>query len=127
MVKTLLAALALALLLPLSAMAAMTVSYSGPCVGGGNWLMAITYDSDGNVTRREGVACGGSHWIDCCGCPGDKISLSGTPNYTSTYLESGTNWWVRFNVNSNGDITDMWGGTADGEYWGASNNQNILS
>ncbi|MDB5035833.1 MAG: hypothetical protein JWQ98_3074 [Chlorobi bacterium] len=127
MVKALLVALAFALLLPLSALAVTAEGYSGPCVGGGNWLIVISYDGDGNVIRREGSSCGGTHWTDCCGCPGYKISLTRALGSSSTCIESGANWWVRFNVNSYGQITDMWGVTAYGEYWGASDNQHILN
>jgi|GEM_PF-3115291 len=92
-------------------------AYSGPCPAGnpiGNWTVVITFNDEGQITRREGITCDGVHWVDHC----PRVGIAGDPSQPSTYysgLESGA--WVRSNIDESGRITDMWGRDAKGNYW----------
>lgn len=103
------------------AFAARLKAYSGKCAGAGNavgnWTVVLTFNDAGQVTRREGIRCDGTHWVDVC----PKVGLTADPEKPSTYyteIEEGG--WVRFNTNSTGLVTEMWGRDAHGAYWEAT-------
>lgn len=105
------------------------VSYSGTCepLTTGNWTVVITYGGDGNVIRREGIACGangGNAWVDHC----PPVTLSGDPGIGSNYfLSMSGGAWLRFNISSAGYITDMWGKTVSGVYWKDGNSTVLMN
>ncbi len=101
---------------------ARVVGYSGDCTGSvplGNWTIVITInDNTGQVTRREGTNCAGTHWVDHCSVsPGTFGSSSG---YYIQDASANHQWWVRFNADASGNITKMWGRDANGTNWIAS-------
>lgn len=98
---------------------ARVVNYEGPCVLGGNWTMVITIDDNtGKVTRREGINCNSTHWVDHCNI------IVGTRGPVSEYyiqeVSVTPRWWIRFNTDQAGNITEMWGKDADNNNWVAS-------
>jgi hypothetical protein len=105
---------------------ARTVAYSGPCEGGGNWLVVLTIgDNTGRVTGREGVNCLGQHWRD--ECKTHLVSPVGLPTFSDhLYLSETSSAWVRWNRDAAGHIIRMWGMTAAGSYWEADGNQQFL-
>lgn len=107
---------------------ARVVSYSGDCYGSlipGNWTVVITIDDNtGQVTRREGTNCNGTHWVDhCTVSPGTFGASSG---YYIQDASANPQWWVRFNADASGNITKMWGKDANGTNWVASTGEGGL-
>jgi hypothetical protein len=126
MMKKLMVAVLAGILLATSAATARVVTYEGACTGGlaGNWRIVIVIDDNtGEVSRREGTNCNGTHWVGNC-----NVSI-GNLGTTSGYYEERVEtsmWWVRCNVNASGIITDMWGKRSDGTFWVMSDNDTAL-
>ncbi len=116
----------LAMLVALSVSAsAKTYPYSGPCAGGGNWLVVLTIDDAGIVTGRDGVNCVGEHWRDRCSThPASAPDLPTTSDYL--YTSESSHAWVRWNRTADGRIIRMWGMTAAGDFWEADLKQRSL-
>lgn len=121
--------LSLLLFLTLAGVAlAKTQTYcvTGGCaqaLGGGSWVLCTTYDEGtGQVVSNEGTNCMGDHWIDHCSI----VALGASAGNTSDYYIAGPNYWIRFNVDSSGNIASMWGQNSTGMYWKAEANQSML-
>lgn len=120
--RQVLASVALLFAIAVTSAFARTQVISGPCpYGGGTWIIVLTMDDQGHVTDREGIACGGTHWVDHC----SVHSLPSDPLASSDYYFVADNgsWWVRCNVNADGSIGSMWGKTSEGAFWKADENQ----
>ncbi len=94
---------------------ARVVYDTGPCPGGGTWIIVTTIDDrSGRVTSMRGTNCEGTIWKDHC----PIMILPRDPNHRGAFEHTGQSGdWIRFNVDDNGNITGMWGRDADGIFW----------
>lgn len=69
----------------------------------------------GTVTRREGINCEGTHWVDKC--PTSSGALGPISNYHIQDTSPMPLWWIRFNTDEAGNITEMWGKDTEGNHW----------
>ncbi|MEO5929482.1 MAG: hypothetical protein ABIR47_06085 [Candidatus Kapaibacterium sp.] len=80
----------------------------------GNWITVVNIDSDtGRIIGMWGTNCKGESWVGHCSI----MEVPGNPGVTSSFIDYGTNYWVRYNVNQYGVVTSAWGYDAGSQYW----------
>ena len=86
-----------------------------PCPGGGNWIVVTVIDDrTGQVISVRGTNCDGTTWTGHC----TFIPITTNPNRPGMFYHSGEGGdWVRYNVSTDGMVTEMWGRDLKGEYY----------
>lgn len=92
-------------------------SYTGSCPSGSvsaNWTTVVVYGDNGRPIYRAGIACNGLSWTDEC----PQRILQCDPGVPSTTIINLANQgYIKFNMNAEGIIHEMWGRDINGIYW----------